>query len=91
MRRAGRIFTKADSAPSDPSDDSRLDVHQTTRAAPSGREGPSAASPFSVAETGTGSLTTDTDVGRDLYLAEFHTYYHSRPVGVKNEFGKNPR
>ena len=65
---AGKISTKADSAPSAPADDSRQAVRQTTRARPAGTGDPSAALPFGMAGTGTGTLTMLTDVSRDLYL-----------------------
>ncbi len=64
----GKISTKADSAPSAWTDDSRLAVDQTTRTRPAGAAAPSAAHPFGMAKRGTGTLTMLTDVSRDLYL-----------------------
>ena len=68
-RTAGKIFTKADSAPSGVPDDSRKALNQATRASSHRRRDPSAAFPFDMAEAGTGPLAMLTDVSRNLYPA----------------------
>ena len=69
ITQTGKIFTKADSAPSGVPDDSRKALNQATRASSHRRRDPSAAFPFDMAEAGTGPLAMLTDVSRNLYPA----------------------
>ncbi|MCI8422368.1 MAG: hypothetical protein HFF50_02385 [Lawsonibacter sp.] len=65
------IYSQKQTALHQLSGDSRRAVDPAARAPSCRGRGSSAAFPFGVAEAGTGSLTTLTDVDRDLYLVKF--------------------